>query len=103
MAKETGYTLYTCDRCNASAYLKDKDSAVSDYTVVHYLRQNGTQAELTLDNRCYQQWLTQQSRRDYLFDKWLAWGASNNKETEANKATADRAAKYESMDPTAGK
>lgn len=95
MAKESGYSLITCDRCGASAFLRDGDTAMSDYTDVLYMRQGASApVQFTLDSRCYQLWLTQQSRRDYQFDQWLASGAKS-KQTAANKAAADRVAKYE--------
>lgn len=100
MAKDKGYTLYTCDRCGSQKYLKDGDTGVSDYTTVSYLRMGSTEPILlVLDTKCAKQFNEDQYKRDYWFDQYLAKYVLK-KPTEANKAAAERVKQYEANNNT---
>ncbi|WP_022857257.1 MULTISPECIES: hypothetical protein [Actinomycetes] len=95
MAKDKGYTLYTCDRCGTQKYLKDGDTGVSDFTTTLYLRMGSSEPTLlVLDTKCAKQFNEDQYKRDYGFDQYLA-KYSLKKPTEANKAAAERVKQYE--------
>ena len=99
MAKDAGYTLYTCDRCGAQKYLKDGDTGVSDYTVVQYLRSGASEpTQFVLDIRCAKQFNEDAYKRDYNFDRYLAKYA-DKQATEANRAAAGRVQAYEAQKP----
>lgn len=70
MAKESGISLYRCDRCGAEAYIKDGDTRGESWKQVGRITADGTRIERFYCTSCADGYKSLASRHDAEFSEF---------------------------------
>lgn len=73
MPKDTGYTLYTCDRNpKHNAFAKDGTPTAGTFHTISRIRSDGTNQSYVLCDKCYQLYKILSDKQDTDFNAFMA-------------------------------
>lgn len=70
MAKESGISLYRCDRCGQEAYIKDGDTRGEQWKQVGRITSDGTRIERFYCAACAEEYKTLAGKQDSEFTEF---------------------------------
>lgn len=72
MAKETGISLYKCDRCGTSEYIKDGDPKAEAWKSVERVTADGSRIQRFFCATCAAEYKVLAERQDGAFNEFMA-------------------------------